>query len=253
MKNIVLTGASTPIGISTIRKFQQLYSNCTIACITRNERKLISLFEKMSIDRSSIIIIECNLTDYGKSKNILNNAITKMKTVEILINIAGLFISKPFLDTDIHDFENIINTNFKISYVTTQIVLPYLLKNGSGCIINISSTLGLHTIKGVNNVIYDAAKAAIIQFTKSLAVELGPSNVRVNCICPGILNPIDNNSPNRDSMYEEIQSITGHLKNQPLKWFGMSDDIANGILFFSDEHNKWITGAILPIDGGMNL
>jgi len=242
---VLITGATSPIGLRTIHALQHTYKHVEYVCVTRSKAKLVSLFDNYAIDTSRIIIAECDLSNYSQSAQCLLPILDQKGTIDAVLNIAGLFISKPFLDCDEHDFELLVSSNLKTTYVATHIALPYLLKNRGGSIVNISSTLGLHTIEGANNVIYDAVKAAIIKFTQSLAKELGPNNIRLNCICPGIL--VD------DMPQDKIQDIADVLTAQPLKRFGKAEEIANAIMYILSPEASWMTGNFMCINGGINL
>ena len=242
---VLITGATTPIGLNTIQALQNTYMHVELVCVTRSKEKLTSLFKKKSIDTSQIIIVECNLANYTLASRCLLPILDQKGTIDAVINIAGLFISKPFLDCDENDFELLVSSNLKTTYVATHIALPFLLRNRCGSIVNISSTLGLRTIEGANNVIYDATKAAVIKYTQSLAKEFGPNNIRVNCICPGIL--VD------DMPQDKIQNLAGVLMTQPLKRFGKAWEIANAIMYLLSPEASWMTGNILCVNGGINL
>lgn len=244
-KKVLITGATTPIGLKIIQALQHKYKQVEFVCVTRSKERLISLFDSNAIDTSQIIIAECDLSNYTMASHCLLPILEKKNTIDAVLNIAGMFISKPFLDCDENDFELLVSSNLKTTCVATNIALPYLLRNRGGSIVNLSSTLGLHTIEGTNNVVYDSVKAAIIKFTQSLAKELGPNNIRVNCICPGIL--VD------DMPQDKIRNIAGVLATQPLKRFGNAEEIADAIMYVLSPEASWMTGNIMSINGGINL
>lgn len=254
MKNkiIVITGASSDMGIATIKRMKEVYNESILICITRNQENLKSRFEECKISSDRIDLVECDLTQYIESKKRIERVLKNYSRVDILINIAGLFVAQPFLETHVEDFDMVINSNLKSCYTAIRIVVPYMLVNYGGYIVNISSALGLHTIKGGRSSLYDTSKAGIIQLTKSLAVEFGADNIKVNCVCPGILVPNDENADNKIS-YQTIKNLSLHLKDQPLKKFGTASNIADAIVFLTSEKSEWTTGAILSIDGGIIL
>ena len=244
-KIILITGAATPIGLSIIQKLHNQRKQATFVCVTRNKDNLSKLLHDKRLDDIHYEIAECDLSNFPESQSVLTPILKELGRLDTILNIAGKFISKPFLDCDEGDFNVLVSANFKTTFTATHIGLPYLLKNKGGNIINISSTLGLHTIDGVNNVIYDAIKAAIIRFTQSLAKELGPSNIRVNCICPGIL--IDDMSNKR------IHDMAGILTSQPIKRFGNAEEIADAIMYILSQQASWMTGNVMTLNGGLNL
>ncbi len=244
-KKILITGAATSIGLSVIQKLHNQNEQSTFVCITRNKEKLLTLLHDKGLGDIQFKIAECDLSNYYESKSVLVPILKELSCLDAILNIAGMFISKPFLECDEYDFDLLISGNLKTTYTATHIGLLYLLKNKGGNIVNISSTLGLHTIDGANNVIYDAVKAAIIRFTQSLAKELGPSNIRVNCICPGIL--ID------DMSNEKVQDMASVLSSQPIKRFGNAEEIADSIIYVLSQQASWMTGNVMTLNGGINL
>lgn len=244
-KKILITGAATPIGLSVIQKLHNQHEQVTFVCVTRNKDKFLTLLHDKGLGDIHYKIAECDLSNYPESQSVLGPILKELSCLDAILNIAGKFISKPFLDYDVDDFDLLISANLKTTFTATHIGIPYILKNKGGNIVNISSTLGLHTIDGANNVIYDAVKAAIIRFTQSLAKELGPSNIRINCICPGIL--ID------DMSDEKVQDIAGILSSQPIKRFGNAEEIADSIIYILSQQASWMTGNIMSLNGGINL
>lgn len=251
-KVVVITGASSDMGIATIKRMKEVYNEPILVCITRNQENLKRKFEESDVCQDRIVFAECDLTHYNDAVTKIQSVLDNYSRVDILINIAGLFIAKPFLETEIDDFDTIINSNLKSCYTAIKIVVPYMLSNNGGSIVNISSALGIHTIKGGRSSVYDASKAGIIQLTKSLAVEFGADNIKVNCICPGILVPSDDVRDSRMS-YQTIKNLSSHLKDQPLKRLGTVKNIADAIVFLSGAGSDWTTGAVLSVDGGIIL
>ncbi len=251
-KVIVITGASSDMGIATIKRMREVYSEPILVSVTRNQENLKRKLEECNVSQDGIVFAECDLAHYSEAMTKIQSVLNNYSRVDILINIAGLFIAKPFLETEIEDFDTVINSNLKSCYTAIKIVVPYMLSNNGGSIVNISSALGIHTIKTGRSSIYDASKAGIIQLTKSLAVEFGSDNIKVNCICPGILMPSDDARDNHMS-YQAIKNLSSHLKDQPLKRLGTDKNIADAIVFLSGVESDWTTGAVLSVDGGIIL
>ncbi len=251
-KTIVITGASSDIGIATVKRMREKYEEPFFVCITRNQENLKRKFEESDVCLERISYVECDLTHFNEAKVQIERVLDNLACVDILVNVAGLFIAKPLLETSIDDFDTTIDSNLKSCYTATRIVVPYMLSNRGGAIVNISSALGLHTIKGGCSAIYDASKAGLIQLTKSLAVEFGADNIRINCICPGILVPNDEVLGNHMS-YQTIKALSVHIKDQPLKRLGTAENIADAIVFFSGDESEWTTGAVVSVDGGIIL
>ena len=183
--------------------------------------------------------------NYNKSKELaeelINHCIGKFGKIDVLINNAGISQNKLFTDITDDDWNKMMGTNLNGIFYTTQKALQYMLPECSGKIINISSIWGM--VGGSYEVHYSTSKAAIIGMTKALAKELGPSNIQVNCIAPGViqtdmLNDID----------EEI--IEGLREETPLMRIGTVDDIANCALFLASDKSDFITGQVISPNGG---
>ena len=160
----------------------------------------------------------------------------------MLINCAGISSSKLFTDISNEEFDRICSTNFKGIYNTCSAAVPGMIKKHSGKIINISSIWG---VSGAScEVIYSATKAAVIGFTKALAKELAPSNIRVNCIAPGAIETKmnDNLSP------EEKSDFAAQI---PMGRFGKPDEIAGVVSFLAGEDSSYITAQVITADGGL--
>ena len=169
-----------------------------------------------------------DLTDEEKCKNLAQN----VKDVDILINNAGISEYKLFTDENDDDWNRIINTNLYSAFAMSQEVIPNMIHNKKGCIINMSSVWGI--VGGALEVIYSVSKAGLDGLTKALAKELGPSNIRVNSIAPGIINT----NMNEKFSKEEI----------PLEKIGEPSDISKCVKWLIED--TYTTGQIISINGG---
>ncbi|MGZ5280105.1 MAG: SDR family NAD(P)-dependent oxidoreductase, partial [Pseudobdellovibrionaceae bacterium] len=168
--------------------------------------------------------------------------------LQVLVNNAGIFEAHSSLDDSMEIWHRQFDTNFFGSVKLTMKVLPLLVKARGSWIVNVSSGLGLRP--SPRHAAYSAAKAAIISWTKSLAQELGPHQVRVNCVAPGLVDtPIHGykNEEQKKQMMEQMKNL------QPLGRVGTSGEIARSIYFLGSEESSWTTGAVLVVDGGINL
>ena len=168
--------------------------------------------------------------------------IDKYNKIDVLINNAGISQIKPFLDIEENEWDNMININLKSVYNTSKAVLPNMLKYKEGLIINISSIWGI--IGASCEVHYSTSKAGIIGFTKALAKEMGPSNIRVNGIAPGIIDT----DMNKELNDEEIKQIVDHI---PLEKIGNPEYIEKCIEWLIED--EYTTGQIISIDGGWGI
>lgn len=187
-------------------------------------------------------IIKCDVSSYEDTKLMTENIIKDFGKVDILINNAGVSKVGLFIDMDEGDWDSIINTNLKGVFNCCRNILPHMFSAKSGVIINISSMWG--NVGASCEVIYSASKGGVNSFTKALAKEVGPSNIRVNAISPGVINT----SMNKWLSCEEKDSLKDEI---PLCRFGECEDIGKAVVFLCSDNAMYITGQILTIDGGM--
>lgn len=189
-----------------------------------------------------IDIYKADVTNKQEVKELIQYAENRYKDIDVLINNAGISQIKVFSDITEEDWDIIMNTNLKSMFYTSQAVLSNMLQRHDGTIINISSIWG--NIGASCEVHYSAAKAGVNGFTKALAKELGPSNIRVNAIAPGIIET-------RMNSYLS-QSEKEVIKNEiPLEKIGTPDDIAKTVEWLIEE--RYITGQIISVDGGWGI
>jgi NAD(P)-dependent dehydrogenase (short-subunit alcohol dehydrogenase family) len=164
--------------------------------------------------------------------------------IDILVNNAGLSVGNDILTIDEATWDLNLNVVLKGVFLCSKGILPGMIERGRGAIINISSVNGLY---GIGEEPYSAAKAGMINLTQNMAVKYGPKGVRVNCICPGSID-----TPIWGDRVKEDPTIFENLaKWYPLRRVGQPEDVAKAALFLASDESSWITGAILPVDGGL--
>ncbi len=228
MKKVLITGASGAIGRAISEYFVKM-GYTVFAGYCKNKPEIFGA-KSVYIDVTDISSVE--------------NAIKEIGGVDVLVNNAGISQQKLFLDIDEDDWDRMFSVNIKGMYRVTKAVLPQMINNKSGRIINISSIWG--EIGGSLEVHYSATKAAVIGFTKALAKELSLSGITVNCVSPGmIISPM-----NGHLEPEDIKEIEAEI---PLKRQGTPEEVAKGVYFFASNMSDYITGQVLSISGGWNI
>ena len=172
----------------------------------------------------------------------IEDVIRDFESIDVLVNNAGITKDNLLMRMSEDDFDNVINTNLKSVFNMSSSVQRLFLKQRKGSIINIGSIVGLKGNPGQSN--YAASKAGIIGFTKSLALELGSRNIRVNVIAPGFIE-----TEMTDNLSENI--IENWKNNIPLKRIGKPEDVANACIFLASDMSEYITGQVIQVDGGM--
>ena len=237
-KVIIVTGASRGIG-KEIAKTLSREGNIIIANYNKSEEDARKLKEELEKENLAIDIFKADVSKREEAKELVRFVLEKYKRIDVLINNAGISENKLFTDVSDEDWNRIINTNLYSAFCMTQEVLPNMIHNKSGNIINISSVWGM--VGASCESIYSISKAGIDAMTKSLAKELGPSNIRVNSIAPGIIDTEMNKNLNLDDIEE--------LKNEiPLGKIGRTSDIAKCVKWLIED--EYTSGQIISINGG---
>lgn len=238
MKTIIVTGGSRGIGASIVKELANKDYN--IVLNYNNSEKQAKQIQKELLEKNiKIEIFKADVSKRENVKELVKFALEKFKTIDVLINNAGIDQVKMFMDITDEDWNKMIQTNLNSVFYCTQEVLPTMIHNKNGNIINISSIWG---ITGAScEVHYSVAKAGIDGMTKALAKELGPSNIRVNSIAPGAIST-DMNSGYTN---EEIKDMESQI---PLGRLGNSIEIAKCVNWLIEDN--YTTGQIISPNGG---
>ena len=241
-KVALITGGSRGIGEKIAERFAQAGYNLIINYVS-NIENVEELEAKIKGNANiEILFIQSDVTSFESCENMVNEAIKKFGHIDVLVNNAGITKDTLLMRMKEEDFDKVINVNLKGSYNVTKNVIPYMMKQKYGKIINISSVVGVSGNAGQAN--YAASKAGIIGFTKSVAKELASRNILANCVAPGFIKT-DMTDVLSDSVKESINSQI------PLKKMGTAEEVANAVYFLGNEENTYITGQVLNVDGGM--
>ena len=241
-KVALITGGSRGIGEKIAERFAQAGYNLIINYVS-NIENVEELETKIKGNANiEILFIQSDVTSFESCENMVNEAIKKFGHIDMLVNNAGITKDTLLMRMKEEDFDKVINVNLKGTYNVTKNVIPYMMKQKYGKIINISSVVGVSGNAGQAN--YAASKAGIIGFTKSVAKELASRNILANCVAPGFIKT-DMTDILSDSVKESINSQI------PLKKMGTAKEVANAVYFLGNEENTYITGQVLNVDGGM--
>lgn len=241
MKKVILvTGASRGIGNNIARNLAK--ENIVIANYNKSEIEAKKLKKDLEEKNINIDIVKANVCNRKQVQEMIKQILNKYGHIDILINNAGISQYKLFTDITDNDWEEIMNINLNANFIVTQEVVKNMIHNKKGLIVNISSIWGI--TGAAMEVAYSTSKAGIIGLTKSLAKELGPSNIRVNAIAPGIINTEMNSKFSK----EEINNIKEEI---PLEKMGEPEEITKCIEWLIKDN--YTTGQIISINGGWNI
>ena len=233
-KVVVVTGSSRGIGANIVKTLAKKGYRVIL-----NYNKSENYAQNVQKELINVDIFKADVSKKAEAVSLINFAIEKYGKIDVLINNAGISQSKLFTDLTDEDWNNIINSNLNSAFFCSREAAKNMIHNKSGLIINISSIWG---ITGAScEVAYSTSKAALNGFTKALAKELGPSNIRVNAIAPGIINTDMNNYLSN----EELESIKEEI---PLERIGETIDISKCVEWLIKDN--YTTGQIISINGG---
>ena len=240
-KVIIVTGASRGIG-REIAKGLAKKGYTIIANYNKSEQQILELQKELEKENIKIDIFKADVSKRNEEKELVENTINKYGKIDVLINNAGISQIKEFTQITDEDWNNMINTNLNSVFYMTQETCKNMIHNKKGCIINISSIWG---VEGAScEVHYSVSKAGIDAMTKSLAKEMGPSNIRINSIAPGFINT----EMNKHLSEEEINNIKEEI---PLERIGQAKDIEKCVEWLIED--EYTTGQVISINGGWGI
>ena len=236
MKTVIVTGGSRGIGRAIVEKFASENYN-VILNYNKSEFAAIDIAKKYP----NVEIFKADVSSPKDVEAMINFAESKFGQIDILINNAGISCTGLLQDLSLEEWNRLFEVNVTGTFLITREVLPRMISKKVGKIINISSVWGL--VGASMEVAYSASKAAIIGFTKALAKEVGPSNITVNCIAPGIVmtDMVNNLS------VDEFEQIREEI---PLGRIGSTEDIANTAFYLASDAANYLTGQVISPNGG---
>jgi len=241
MKTVIVTGGSRGIGAAIVKELAKEKYNIVLN-YNNSEEAAKQIQKELEEQNIKIEIFKADVSKREEVIKLVKFTLEKYKSIDVLINNAGIDQIKPFMDITDKDWNNIMQVNLNSVFYCCQEVLENMIHNKRGCIINISSIWG--RIGASCEVHYSASKAAIDGLTKALAKEMGPSNIRVNSIAPGIIETEMNKDLNREDVQEIINQI-------PVGRIAKPEEIAKSIKWLIED--EYVTGQIISVDGGWNI
>jgi len=240
-KNVLVTGGSRGIGAAISKRLGE-EGYFVFVNYNNNKEKADAVVDEIVKNGGKAISIQGNISNLKDCENMIQNLKSNFGGVQILINNAGITRDKSFKKMSADEWREVIDTNLSSAYNLSSLLIDSMIENNFGRIINISSVIGQTGGFGQTN--YAAAKAGLIGFSKSLALETAKYGITVNNICPGFIG-----TEMVSAMPENV--LNNIMEKIPMKTLGSPEDIANGVLFLIE--NKYITGQCLNINGGLYM
>ena len=240
-KTILITGGSRGIGRACVELFARKGWRVVFLCRTREDAAK-TLADKLRAEGCDTEYFLCDVSDRTRVNEVVGEILRRCHRIDALVNNAAISQIKLFTDLTPEDWRRMFAVNVDGVFNCTQAVLGGMISEKRGAIVNISSMWG--QVGASCEVAYSAAKAAVIGLTKALAKEVGPSGVRVNCVCPGVIDT-DMNA----ALDEETRAAL--IDETPLERIGTPEDVARAVAYLCSEEASFITGQILGVNGGM--
>lgn len=244
-KVVLITGGASGIGRATALLFSR--EGATVAIVDIDEPKGQAVVQSIVKDGGKAVYLHCDVTNTSKCKLTVNKVFRELGKIDILFNNAGIIRRASVVDTTEEEWDKVMDTNVKSVFIFSKYVIPIMANAGGGVVINTASGWGL--VGGYKAASYCASKGAIVLLTKAMALDHGPQNIRVNCICPG-----DTDTP---MLHREAQQLginrekfLTEAKQRPLERIGKPEEIANVALFLASDASSYVTGTALVVDGG---
>ncbi len=240
-KIALITGGSRGIGAACVRAFaEDGYS--VVFLYNRSEEKAQSLVRTLRAEGRDVAAYHCDLSDPARVRATLSDILRIYHRIDALVNCAGIAHIGLFTDMTEEEWDHLFAVNVRSAFSVTKAVLPGMISEQKGSIVNVSSMWG--EVGASCEVAYSATKAALIGMTKALAKEVGPSGVRVNCVTPGVIDT-DMNAQLTDDDRAALADET------PLGRIGDAAEVAKTILFLCSEGASFITGQVVGVSGGL--
>ena len=242
-KNALVTGGSRGIGHAIALELARQGANVAVTANSSLAGAESVADEIRALGRNAVAA-QCNIADSGQVEKLISQVLTSLGSLDIVVNNAGVTKDALVLRMSEEDWDTVLDTNLKGTFLVTRAALKPMIKQRHGKIVNITSVIGLIANPGQAN--YSASKAGIIGFTRTIAKEVASRNIQANCVAPGFIE-----TAMTDALSQEQRDNI--IKEIPANRLGSPQDIANVVAFLCSPSASYITGQTITVDGGMIL
>ena len=238
----VVTGGASGIGAATVRRF---VSEGADVCIL--DRDLVSAERLASECGGETFALELDVRQETAVRRAAERVLSRWSVIDVLVNNAGSELNKTYDETTMDEWDRVLDTDLKGPWLLCKYFVPSMVEHGAGSVINVSSLNGL--VGFPLSTAYGSAKGGLVVFTKDMAIELATSGVRINCVCPGVIQtPMMERWTDLMPDKEEAKAMLRGV--MPIGRMGTAEEVAGAILFFASEDSSLCQGAVLSVDGG---
>lgn len=244
-KVALISGAASGIGLAITQRMAT--SGANVALLDIDECGGRQAAENLLALQVQARFYLCDVSQSSDCIKTVSKVLEDFKKIDILVNNAGIVLRKDIVELNEDEWDKVMDTNLKSVYLLSHHVIPSMVENGGGSIINIGSGWGLKG--GPKAAVYCAAKGGMVNLTRAMAIDHGNQNIRVNCVCPGDIetNLLRNEA---EQLHIDFEALIKEASDRPLPRIGSPDDVAHAVLFLASEMSDWVTGSILVVDGG---
>jgi len=244
-KVAVITGGASGIGRAVALLFSR--EGATVAIVDIDEPNGQAVVQSIVESGGKAVFLHCDVTNMVECRSAVDRVLKEHGKISVLFNNVGIIRRASVVDTTEEEWDRVMATNVKSIFMFSKYVIPVMAEAGGGVIINTASGWGL--VGGEKASSYCASKGAVVLLTKAMAIDHGPQNIRVNCICPG-----DTETPMLISEARQLgvdeEEFLAEAGQRPLQRIGKPEEIANAVLFLASDASSYITGTALVVDGG---
>jgi 3-oxoacyl-[acyl-carrier protein] reductase len=244
-KVAIVTGAGSGVGKAISKRLSN--EGCKVVMLGRNRTKLQKAASEIGSKKNTMMVI-ADITKEAEVLSAIDQTINSFDKIDILVNNAGI-INDPmaFHEMTEDQWDDLVKTNLFGMFRMTKSIIPIMMKNGGGSIVNISSVLGIRSIPRVPLSVYAVTKAGVIMFTRSIAVEYGQYKIRCNCVAPSTIRSSIIEPYLQDEEAKKLLESTF-----PLHVIGEPEDISGAVAYLCSDDSKWVTGTVMMVDGGLS-
>jgi NAD(P)-dependent dehydrogenase (short-subunit alcohol dehydrogenase family) len=241
-RTCVVTGGASGIGAATVRRFVAEGAEVLIADRALDDAN--TLAKELG---NAVTTIECDVRLEESTRSVATAAFGRWDHVDVLVNNAGSELNSTYDETTVEEWDRVLDTDLKGPWLMCKHLVPHMVERGSGSVINISSLNGL--VGFPLSTAYGSAKGGLVVFTRDMAIELATTGVRINCVCPGVIEtPMMERwtklMPDQNEAKAMLEGV------MPIGRMGTADEVAGAILFFASDDSSLCQGAVLSVDGG---